>query len=160
MWLWCFYFLLAAFSSVHSRALKHCSATTVGQQQRCTWKVAQKALVCGGTFWQSTAFPLGFALRNSTQVYGASLSLWTSLLYLCMRVCMWKERGKPGISYKDLGADVPSYRTCKGLFPYNGKVFLRRMWALFLAKILPYFQAVSWLEGRALSLSDHSYFTH
>lgn len=67
MWLWCFYFLPTAFSSVHSRALKHCSTATVGQWWCCTWEVAQKALVCGGISWQSTAFLLGFALRNSNR---------------------------------------------------------------------------------------------
>lgn len=78
---------------------------------------------------------------------------------LCMHLHM-EGKGKTGIFYEDLSADIPLYRACKTLFPYNSKVVLRRTWALFLAKILLYFQAVSWLQGRTLSLSDHSYFIH
>lgn len=42
---------------------------------------ADKAQLC---------FPLGFALRSSTEVYGVSL------LHLCVHMSMWKEREGKG----------------------------------------------------------------
>lgn len=92
------------------------SAATVGQWQCCMWEVAQKGLVCGGTCWQSTAFPLGFALRSSTQVYGVSLSPVSSFLHLCVHMSMWKEREKPGISDEESGGDILSYKLARGYF--------------------------------------------
>lgn len=110
--------LPAVFSSAHSRASKLCSHP--GSVAK--WKVAWKVLVCGGTCWQSTAFPLVFDLRSSIEVYSGSLSPVTTLLHLCVHLSMWKEIEKPGISDEDLRGDIPSYRACKELFHRINKV--------------------------------------
>lgn len=62
------------------------------------------------------SLPLGIALRNSTAVCMVRYCMYSAFLYVwCITVtmdftsvppCMWKERGKPGISYEDLGADL------------------------------------------------------